>query len=142
MEGREVVAVTGYPVPGLDFYKSMRVGVADLDESSLVAVERSSGDLVEGRALFLRIHAVVTDPAKLSRAALGTLWQHASYRPMQPGGHRPSIFPEQEFAQIRAPRVESGTLIFWSTEGEMSPELVERHVNLTTGETSLREPDH
>jgi len=123
-------------VPGLDFYRVVTVGVADLSATEIVAVEQTSGDLVRGKALFTRIRAVVTHPEALAQAALGTLLSEAHRRPLQPDAHLGTWTKEADRQHIEPPRIEEGVLIFWEMRRDMMPELVERRVNLNTGDVA------
>lgn len=140
-EGHEVTRFTGYSVSGLTLYRVALVGVSDLDRVSVVGVEEEGEGLVSGEALFLRMRGELR-AEELARRAFDTLLGAQGHRPLSPDSERVQFATEEEWALVRAPAVENGSLTFWALQGSMSPEVVRHQVDLESGRvetTSARE---
>lgn len=120
----------GWSVPGLVLTRvceslpdDSRCWVSGVDES---------GNPVEGASLFVRAADPAATPDVLARRAEDTLFAESGSEPLLPGSGE-SFATADERALITAPRVEGGRLVYFRAYGEMSPQLTQVTIDLSTG---------
>lgn len=133
-EEYEIQPFTGWSIAGVKLYQ-LTSSDDDRSETAIVGVDESTGALVRGAELMRRLPPL--DPPELARRASTILLSGSSsgaLLPTDPHDH----LPEAEWAAVAAPTVENDTLVFFTTQGEMSPRLVEHRISLDTFAVTTR----
>jgi hypothetical protein len=99
------------------------------------------GHALDGAALFVRAAAEPgVTPAEMARRAECTLFDEAGAEPVAPGLGERRFVSAAEDAVVTAPAVESGRLVYFRMDGEMSPTLQRVVIELASGTVVERRP--
>ncbi len=134
VEGAESTPFTAWPEPGLRLERRC-VTAPDLSRCHVVGIEADGSEL-SGRALWTRIApAHAGDADALARRTMDVLLGHAggSWLDADTDRERSSFVSEAEWAIVRAPSIEDGSVVFDLMEGEMHPEAMRARVHIASG---------
>lgn len=123
---------------GLKLFHVQGPSANDKNGDAFVVGVDPKGAIVKGVPLFQR--AIVGQaPAEIARRAFDVLLAASFESPLDPTvDRRSSMYPEPEWALVKAPAVEQGVLTFWYIEGEMHPQVERCQIELATGAVTLR----
>jgi hypothetical protein len=129
---------TGYQIAGLTLWHVVGLSANDRNGDSFVVGLDAQEGLVLGAELFRRA-APGLSPADQARRTFDILLARAGGVAFDPATDKKmSMFPDADWAMVRAPAVENGVLTFWTTVGEMHPEIARVQVTLATGQAVVR----
>jgi hypothetical protein len=128
-DGAEIAPFMRWSVTGVRLY-CLSFAVPDETTARVVGVEDGTGKLLTGAELLRR--GGMVPPEELARRVYGALLGQAFREPLRPDEERSQFASEGEWSLVQPPHEDGGTLVFFSTEGDMSPSLVEHRLDLAT----------